>query len=153
MEILNIIEIYILVLLDRANNIIYFYLLEKDIYTADFVLEYNNEDIITNEIDNYILEEGIEIYLHYEMKIDLTKKEKQNLINSKFEKIGKFICLNENINVKIINPVIHSRILENIEDSYFFNRVIQCLVNIGPLKELFLNRNNLYDKKIIQEKK
>ena len=143
-------------LLDKAkdNNIIYFYLFEKDIYKAEFVLEYNDKNIMINEIDNYILREGIEIYLHHEMKIDFTKKEKQNLMGRKNnKKIGKFICLNENINVKIFNPVIHSRSLESSEGTFYFNGVIQCLVNIGPLKELFLNIYELNDKKIIQEKK
>ena len=48
---------------------------------------------MVNEIDNYILKEGIEIYLHYEMTIDFTKKEKQNLINSKLEEIENFYFL------------------------------------------------------------
>ena len=136
---------------DKNVNAIYFYLLGQEVYEPEFVLDYLDKKNMIKEIDKYILKKGIEAYLD-EMGIDFTKKTKQHLINNKLEEIGSFLILNENINITIYKNEIYSRSLMN-NDAPFYNGIIQCLVNIRPLKDIFLNRNNLYNKKIIHEKK
>ena len=133
-------------LFKNDDNIIYFYLIENEGYSIEFSLEYNNKDLIFLEINNLILKNGIETYL-YDMGVFLSKKEKQDLIkikNNEFEKIGLFYDLKKNRQKVQINT--NSRNLENIMDSYYYNGVIQCLVNIEPFKNIFLNREILMDK-------
>ena len=85
------------------------------------------------------------------MGINFSTKAIQPLINYK---LGTFLIINKNININInkYENEIHSRSLINNE-ALLYNGLIQCLVNIGPLKDIFLNRINLYNKKINNEKK
>ena len=131
------------------NNIIYFYLINEDKLEFKFLLEYENESIIQSEIKTQIIKEGILVYL-YKMGIDFSKKGRQNLIDINIKKIGEFINFNNSI--EKIDHVQYSRTLEKNE-ILIYNNIIQCLVNIGPFKDLFLNRNQLYKEKMIQENK
>ena len=134
-----------LVILEENINIIYFYLFEKENYKEQFLIEYFNDDFLFEGIKEMLIE-GIIKYL-CDMKINLNQKGKQNIINSDFKKIGIFLNLNKNNINKYIIPE-YSEILGFIKDSFFYSYVIQCLVNIGPIKQIFLNRSNLL-KKII----
>ena len=131
------------------NNIIYFYLIKEDKFKFKFLLEYDKESIMQSEIKNQIIKKGILVYL-YEMGIDLSKKGRQKLIDIDIKKIGEFINFNNGI--EKIDYVQYSRPLERNE-ILIYNNTIQCLVNIGPFKDLFLNRNQLYKEKMIQENK
>ena len=47
----------------------------------------------------------------------------------------------------------HTRNLEGFQGSYYYCAVMQCLANIGFLKDIFLNRENLFNKNIIKNYK
>ena len=130
------------------DNVIYFYLFETEKYKIQFLIEFNNDDFLFNEINEKIIFKGIENYL-FEMGININKKGKQNLINYDLEKVGIFLNLNDNR--KYFKPTDHSKNLEMIIGSDIYNSVIKSLVNIRDLKEIFLNRTKLYNKKIIQK--
>jgi hypothetical protein len=68
-------------ILDNNSNVIYFYKFENSNYKIQFLIEYINEDLLFEEINNNILVKGIETYL-YEMRININHKGKQNLINN-----------------------------------------------------------------------
>ena len=126
-------------IIDKDFSTIFFYSTEKINYSVDFILKYNNEDISFKEIKNKIIKKGIETYL-FEMGIELTKSKNdlQKLVNLDLEEIGEFLNINLNLNNNISN---YSRQLEMTENTFYYNGVIQCLVNIDPFKKLFLNRN------------
>ena len=136
-------------ILENNSNVIYFYKFEKSVYKVQFLIEYTNEDLLYEEIKDNILVKGIEAYL-YEMRINIKQKAKQNLINNDLEKIGIILNLNVNNNIEFIIPEYSSK-LDFINDSYFYVNVIQCLANIEPLKDIFLNRSKLLIKKIVRE--
>ena len=137
-------------ILDKKKDCIYFYTYGKESYIIEFIIFYTKNNIIIDEINNKIRIDGIEKYL-YKMGINLLSEENsQNIINYELEKIGIFFNLNKN---RIYNnPKLHSRILSRT-DTYYYNGVIQCLVHIGPLKDIFLNRNKLMEKRIVQDNK
>ena len=123
----------------ETNNIIFFYLYIDGEYIFQFLLDFDNEDIMKSEFNN-IIKKGIIEYL-YEIGID-SKNGKQFLINLEMECQGAFyidndIELNYNYNE-------YPRHLE-ANDDINFDVVIQCLVNIGPLMDIFLNRNKLFE--------
>ena len=84
------------------------------------------------------------------MGIDFSKKGKQDLIDIGMEQIGLFYKENEIIDG--IDYPKYSRPLDENE-TYYYNDVIQCLVNIDQLKNLFLNRKKLFNKNIVKENK
>ena len=134
-------------LFNNNDNLIYFYLFGNQDYSIEFLLEYINHDKLFYEINEQILKKGIEAYI-YDLGVYFSKKEKKDLIinnNNEFEQIGFFYDLNKK---RKINQIYNSRALDNIQDFYYYNGVIQCLVNIEPLKNIFLNRKILMDKKI-----
>ena len=132
------------------SKVIYFYLFTKEKYIFQFLIEYENDDIMISEINDKIIQKGIITYL-YQMGINFSKKEKQeDLIDIEMNKLGIFYKGNEKIDN--FAHLQYSRVLEKNEANYY-NNVIQCLVNIGPLKDIFLNRKMLYNKKIVQEYK
>ena len=130
-------------IIDNNMNEIYFYLFEKQNYSVDFIISYTNHNIFLSEIENKIVLKGIEIYLN-EFGFDLFKpQEFQELINLDLEVIGKF--LNKEIK-NINNNTDYSKPLPKVEESFYYNGVIQSLVNIDQLKRLFLNRAKLLKK-------
>ena len=140
------VKIYYFGIFDR--NLIYFYLFKNDPYEKfDFMIEFNDSDSLVKEIKD-INNKGIEDYLD-ELGIDLSTIGNQFLINNDFNIIGKFFSLNDKLkNDNFSNP--YSRILKNV-DVDCYNGVIQCLVNIYPLKDLFLNKNLLIKEYIDQK--
>ena len=134
---------------NKNNKIIYFYFFTNEKLIFKFLLDYDNDNIMESEMKK-ITQKGIIKYLD-EMGIDFYKKEKQYLIDLEFKKLGLFFNNYEKIENN--DNIYYSRPLERNEGSYKYNDIIQCLVNIGPLKDLFLNRNKLYKEKIIEENK
>jgi len=133
------------------DNYICFYLLYSKNYYPEFLINYNNEDILSKEINEGIIQKGIENYLNEMGIIDLSNKKTHPIYNFKLEKIGNLHIPKEKDILKINNSIIsHSKCLNYIEDSYYYNSVIQCLVNIGSLKNIFLNRNYLVENKIVE---
>ena len=135
-------------ILEDNTNVIYFYKFEKSKYNVQFLIKYENANILSKEIEDNILVKGIETYL-YEMRINIEHK-LQFLINDNLEKIGIILNVNVDVKNKFIIPE-YSNKLEFINDSYFYVNVIQCLVNIEDLKKIFLNRSELFKKKIVDE--
>ena len=141
-------KVYIGVL---KENYISFYLLSSENYYPEFLINYNNEDILSKEINDGMIQKGIEKYLNIMGIMDLSNKKTHPLYNFKLEKIGNLYLPKEKDVIKINNSAIsHSKCLNYIKDSYYYNSVIQCLVNIGPLKNIFLNRSNLIENKIVK---
>ena len=131
-----------------SNNVIYFYLYGKPNYSVDLIIKYKDDKLL-NEIKSIKIK-GLEIYL-FEMGIDLSKSQSQS--DLKLQKLLNFdleeICTVLNININIKNSIIScSKPLKKIEYSFFYNGVIQCLVNINQLKDLFLNRIKFKNTKI-----
>ena len=131
------------------DNYICFYLLSSKNYYPEFLINYNSKNILSKEIDEGIMQKGIENYLNEMGIMDLSNKKTHPLYNFKLEKIGSLYVPKEKDIIKINNSVTHSKCLNYIKDSYYYNSVIQCLVNIGLLKNIFANRNYLIDNKIV----
>ena len=136
-------------ILPSNKNDIYFYSFKQQNYTADFLIHYEDNDLLFFEIKNQILTKGIEAYL-YEMGVNYNREKKQNLFNFRLEKIGLIYFLNSNLEYNY--PLHNSNTLENIKDSHYYNGVIQCLINIRPLKHIFLNRSRLVNSVLVDKK-
>ena len=114
-----------------------------------FLLDYDNDDILIPEINNQIIKKGIMTYL-YQMGIDFNQNGRQALFDLEMKKLGIFYKGNDT-KIDIFNFPKYSRPLD-YDETYYFNDVIQCLVNVDPLKNLFLNRKELFTKKINNKK-
>ena len=76
------------------------------------------------------------------MGIDLLSKENyQKIFDFELKEVGMFVNLNENRTYNNLKLPLHSRSLAIITETYYYNAVIQCLANIGPLRDIFFNRN------------
>ena len=65
-----------------------------------------------------------------------------NLIDYEFNEIG--FCINFDINKRKLYKRKTTKLLKNVENpSYFFNNVLQCLVNIQEFKSFFCNKTQL----------
>ena len=125
---------------------IFFYLIENKKYILKFVLYYESEEVMKHEIDKNIIPKGIEEYL-FEMGIDFSiTDELQNLYNIELERVGSIYNKSK---MDIIGPQ-HTRNLEGFQGSYYYCAIMQCLANIGFLKDKFLNREKLFNKNIIK---
>ena len=136
-------KIYISIIDD---NKLYFYLIENDNFQIQFILIYNNEKVLFVELNN-IAKKGIEQYL-FEASLDLSKTQinhYQNLIDIDLSKIGTFLNFKE-INIKVGRFVSHCLYNNSLQISFY--GVIQCLLNINFLTELFLDRKSLFDYQI-----
>ena len=136
-------------LIDDNNSVIYFYLINNKEYLFKFILQFNDKNIMYEEINN-IKREGVGQYIS-EVGVDFSKvkvEESFDLIKYDLKSIGMFINFNNKYVNKINIPKI-SKCLQYIEDLYFYNGVLQCLSNIQKIGSFFLNRNNLI--KVIEE--
>ena len=125
-------------ILDNTNNIIYFYNLNKRKYyfEFEFLLQFNDEEIINKEIENYIMKKGIGKYLN-DIRVDFSKiNESFDLINDDLKNVGMFInfCKKNKIDIWYPNNM---KNLQYIEYSYFFIGVLLCLVNLESFQILF----------------
>ena len=137
-------------LINNRQNI-YFYLVENEKYILKFLIYYENEEIMNQEIEKNIIPYGIEEYL-LETGIDFSNIDYiQKLYNIELKKIGK-LYNKSNLDLDKIKPQ-YTRNLESLQWSYYYNAVIQCLVNIGFLKDIFLNREKLVKNHIIKDYK
>ena len=137
-------------LINNRQNI-YFYLVENEKYILKILIYYENEEIMNQEIEKNIIPYGIEEYL-LETGIDFTNIDYiQKLYNIELKKIGK-LYNKSNLDLDKIKPQ-YTRNLESLQWSYYYNAVIQCLVNIGFLKDIFLNREKLVKNHIIKDYK
>ena len=73
----------------------------------------------------------------------------QYLYNIDLKNIG--ILLNKNNTTNNIYKLDHTRDLEGFQGSYYYSAVIQCLGNIGFLKDIFLNRQKLIKENYIKD--
>ena len=135
------------------DNYICFYLLSSKNYYPEFLINYNNEEILSKEINTGMIPKGIENYLNEMGIMDLSNKKTYPFYNFKLEKIGNLYIPKEKNIIKINNSISHSKCLNYIKDSYYYNSVIQCLVNISSLKNIFVNRNYLIENKIVESHK
>jgi len=132
------------------NLSICFYLIENYEFKIEFILSYNNEQIY-KEIKDNIIPNGIEAYLNMTSnhQEDNNIKEPISLYDFDLNKLGFYI----NLNSKDINNIkIHeySKNHAYIPYTYYYCGIIQCLVNIKPLREVFLNKQFLINKKFTE---
>jgi len=136
----------------KLNKIfsIYFYLVKNNKFEIEYIVNYYKEERMFKEIKDNIMTNGIEVYLNImSNNHENNDIEQKPLYDIDLNNIGFYINLN---NKKINNIKIkeYSKSLEYIPNTYFFFGVIQCLVNIKHLREIFLNKQFLIDKKIIE---
>ena len=123
------------------NNIIYFYSINKSKYIFEFLIIFNECENIYEELVQYIKPLGIGEYLN-EMGIHFSNpNELFYLINRDLKMIGIFI--NYNINNKYIWRPKYLKNIVYIDSTNFCKGILQCLVNIKPLKDFFLDRKQL----------
>ena len=135
-------------IINDTKYIINFYLLIKQNYSLEYIINYKNKDMMVNDIENNIIPKGIAVYI-YETGIVFSNMKTNKLFNKKFELIGYITNLkNENYNL-----IDYQKNLQTFEGSFYYIALIQCLVNIKSLKDLFLNRELLLKEKIIQDNK
>ena len=129
-------------LIDNKYPVIYFYLINEKGYSFEFLLQFNDEKIMYEEIKNSLKRKGVGQYI-YEAGVDFSNVgESFDLINYELKGVGLFINFNKNYVNEIHSPEI-SKCLKFIEDPFYYNGVLQCLSNIDDIKFFFLNRNNL----------
>jgi len=136
---------------DNKLFAIYFYSIKYDVFEIEFIVNYDNEEMMFKEIKDNIMPNGIEVYLNImNNNHDNNNFEKKLLYDLDLNNIGFYINLNnkEINNIKITE---YSKGLEHIQNTYFFSGIIQCLVNIKPLREVFLNKQFLIDNKFIED--
>ena len=135
---------------DNKLFVIYFYLVKNNAFENEFIVNYYNEEMMFKEIKDNILPNGIEVYLNI-MRINYENYnlEKKSLYDIDLNNIGFYINLNnkEINNIKITE---YSKVLEYFPNTYFYSGIIQCLVNIKPLREIFLNKQFLINNKFIE---
>ena len=142
-------KLYFGIIWDKTK--IYFYLFDKGKYSLEFKIVYDNEEIMKEEIDKNIIPKGIEEYL-YENGVNFSIiGKKQNLFNIDLKKVGSFYNKNKNNDMILKQP--HTKNLEAFQNSYYYSAVMQCLTNIGFLKDIFLNREYVYKENMINNYK
>ena len=139
---LNSNNLYMGVLDNNNDCIIYFYSINEDKYIFEFLIVFNENKSIYEEFTKYIKPLGIGKYLS-EMGINFSNKELiENLINKDLKKLGFFInFFPKNIN-NVWTPT-YPKNIEYKESSDFLIWILNCLLNIEPLKNFFLDRNEL----------
>ena len=128
-----------------------FYLIHKEKYLLEYIIYYENEEIMKEEIKKNIIPAGIEEYL-YEIGLDFSIIDiPQSLYNIELKKVGLLLNKN-NKNIKNIEPD-HTISLTEFEGSFYYSAIMQCLANIVLLKDIFLNREQLFKENIIEDYK
>jgi hypothetical protein len=128
---------------------IYFYLVKNNEFEIEFIVCYYDEERMFKEIKDNIIPNGIEVYLNIMNNNHDNNKEQNPLYDIDLNNIGFYINLNnkEFNNFEISE---YSRRLDYIPNTYFYCGIIQCLVNIKPLIDIFLNKKFLIDIKSIE---
>ena len=125
----------------KIESKIFFYSILKHSCEFEFLISYENEGIANEEIQKKIIKKGIGSYINengVECSINY-----YNILNYDLKEIG--FCINFDKNKKNLYKKERSKLLKDINDSYFLNNVLQCLVNIKELKSFFFNQNQLID--------
>ena len=133
------------------KKFIYFYLLEQNKFSIEFILNYNYEEIMIKEIKNNIMPKGVEAYL-YEINLNFGKmkgNESFVLFDNGLAQIGTCFIINDRKKSEMKFPE-YSKGLQNIKDSYYYNPILICLANILIIQKIFTNNNYLYENKIIE---
>ena len=123
---------------------IYFYLIKNNEFEIEFIVKYNNEEILFKEIKDNIIPNGIEYYFNImgNNHKNNNNLEPKSLYDLDLNNIGFYI----NINNKEINNIKfpeYPKSLEYTPNTYFYYGVIQCLLNIKRFRDLFLNKQFL----------
>ena len=132
---------YIGIIDNKNQATIYFYLIDKDKYTFEFLIQFYDETIMIEEIYFNIKEKGIGLYLN-EMGVDFSTKNNYDLINNNLEIIGNFINCTENNEYNLYKQIASNGI-KYIEYSGYLNGVIIGLMNLEPIKNLFFDKSKL----------
>ena len=125
----------------KIGNKIFFYTQSKFMLKFEFLIDYENEEIIKDHIEKYIIKKGIGSYIN-DMGVNFSIKY-FNLIDYEFNEIGS--CFNFNINKINLFKRERTKLLKGDQNSFFFNNVLQCLVNIKEIKNLFFKKRDLID--------
>ena len=135
---------------DNKLFVIYFYSVKYNEFEIEFIVKYYNEQMMYKEIRDNIMPNGIEVYLNImSNNHENNNLEQKSLYDLNLNNIGFYINLNnkEINNIKITE---YSKGLEYFPNTYFYSGIIQCLVNIKPLREIFLNKQFLINNKFIE---
>ena len=135
-------------IINDTKYIVYFYLIIKGSYSPKYIINYKSEDMMINDIENNILPKGIANYIS-ETGIGFSNTKTSKLFNKELELIGVIINLKNKKHCQIN----YNDILEISEESNYYVALMQCLVNLIHLKNIFLNREFLFNEKIIQDYK
>ena len=136
-------KVYIGIIDNNNKCVIYFYLFDQDVYLFEFVLQFYDEEIMREEIKTKIKTKGIGFYL-IEMGINLANRfTNYDLINEKMDIIGFYInnCKIKNDDISVERMI--SKSIKKIENYDFINGVLIGLINLEPIKKIFLNKNIL----------
>ena len=144
---LNNSNLYIGIINTKSFNI-NFYLVQKQQYSLEYAINYDSKDKMVDDIENNIIPNGLAAYI-YETGINFSYKKTNKLFNKELELIG-YITNYNNKNEYLKK---YANNLETFENSHYYTSLIQCLVNIKPLKDLFCNRELLLNEKIVQDYK
>jgi len=135
---------------DNKSFFIYFYLVKNNEFEIEFIVNYYNKEKMFKEIKGNIIPSGIEVYLNI-MKINYENNnlEQKSLYDLDLNNIGYYINLN-NKDLNNIKITEYSKGLEYFPNTYFYSGIIQCLINIKPLRNIFLNKQFLINTKFIE---
>ena len=132
--------IYIGIIDNEKKETIYFYLYSNKKYNFEFIMQFNEQEIVCEEI-KYIKQKGIGQYLE-EIEVDFSKKNQSyDLINNDFKYIGYFI--NFNAKQKNLYSLNCSRDLKHIENSEYLIGILLCLFNLESFLKIFHYKSEL----------
>ena len=124
----------------KIENRIIFYSILKHTFEFEFLINYyEKEEIINEEIQKKIMKKGIGSYIN-EYGVEYSNNY-YNILNYDLKEIG--FCINFDKEKKKLYIKDRSKFLKGGKDSYFFNGILQCLVNIRELKNFFFDQNQL----------
>jgi hypothetical protein len=132
------------------NLVIYFYLLKNKSFEIEFIVNYYDEEMMFKEIKDNIIHNGIEVYLNIMgNNHENNNIEPKTLYDIDLNNIGFYINVN-NKEINNINIHEYSKGHQFIPNTNFLLGIIQCLINIKPLREIFLNKQVIIDDKLIE---
>ena len=142
-------KLLLIAILDNDKNpIIYFYSIKNYYYNFIFFIQFNDENLLNEEIEKNIKRKGIGKYI-YDFGINFSNSGEYDLINIDLKTIGKLYNYQKNYREIYYYFNYLNKEVKNIEKSGFLIGILYCLLNIKPLTDFFSKTNKPF--KLIDE--
>ena len=130
-------KIYLCVIID---SIIYFYSIKNGKYNIKFLIKFNNEEILKNEVEKKISIFGLESYLNFMI---INHNEPYKLVDIDFKEIGSLIKISKKFEILKKREFPY---MKKMRDEYIkVYSILECLFNIKELKDYIIKDNKLIE--------